>query len=94
MLYKCDSCCCVNHNIHSSNITNPFTSLDNDSSIDEENSTRDSDLLAQLQPFTSDDDYTIAASIITLKNNLPIRFLLDIGSLQSNYISADLAKAL
>ena len=91
---ECDSCCCVNHNIHSPNITNPFTSLDNDSSIDEENSTRDSDLLAQLQPFTSDDDYTIAASIITLKNNLPIRFLLDIGSLQSNYISVDLAKAL
>jgi hypothetical protein len=85
---ECDTCCCVNHNIHSPNTENPFTSLDNDSSIDEENSTRDSDLLAQLQPFTSDDDYTIAASIITLKNDLPIRFLLDIGTLVSNVNNA------
>ena len=59
---ECDTCCCVNHNIHSSNTENPFTSLDNDSSIDEVNSTKDSDSLAQLQPFTSDNDYTIVAS--------------------------------
>ena len=91
---ECNSCWCANHNIHLPNTENPFTSLDNDSSIDEENSTRDPDLLAQLQPFTADDHYTIAASIITLKNDLPIRFALDIGSLQSNYISVDPAKAL
>ena len=52
------------------------------------------DLFANLQPFNSDDDYTIPAMIITAKNDLPIHFLLDIGALQGNYISLDLATAL
>ena len=47
-----------------------------------------------LSAFTSKDDYTIPATAITIKDDLPIRFLLDIGALQGNYISKDLANAL
>ena len=47
-----------------------------------------------LSAFTSKEDYTIPATAITLKEDLPLRFLLDIGALQGNYISKDLAVAL
>ena len=47
-----------------------------------------------LSAFNSTDDYTIPAHALTVKDDLPIRFLLDIGALQGNYISLDLAKAL
>ena len=47
-----------------------------------------------LSAFTSTDDYTIPANVITESNELPIRFLLDIGALQDNYVSLDMAKAL
>jgi len=76
---------------------NPITpNLNTDSDIKntDSDSSENTDLLANLQPFTSDEDFTIPATIITMKNDLPIRFLLDIGALQGNYISLDLAKAL
>jgi hypothetical protein len=44
--------------------------------------------------FTSKDDYTVPAAAITIKDDLPIRFVLDIGALQCNYISKDLVNAL
>ena len=47
-----------------------------------------------LSAFTSTTDYTIPANAITEFSELPIRFLLDIGSLQANYVSLDMAKAL
>ena len=47
-----------------------------------------------LSAFTSKEDYTIPATAITIKDDLPLRFLLDIGALQGNYISKDLAIAL
>jgi len=46
-----------------------------------------------LSAFTLKDDYTIPATAITIKDDLPIRFLLDIDALQGNYISKDLANA-
>ena len=47
-----------------------------------------------LSAFNSTDDYTIPGHALTVKDDLPIRFLLYIGALQGNYISLDLAKAL
>ena len=47
-----------------------------------------------LSAFNSNDDYTLPATIITSHNDISILFLLDIGALQGNYISLDLATAL
>jgi hypothetical protein len=38
-----------------------------------------------LSAFTSKDDYTIPATAITIKDDLPIRFLLEIGALKGHF---------
>ena len=78
-------------------LSNPINNIEsrNDSKADNSDlNNKNTDLLSKLKPFSSNDDYTISATVITLKNDLPIRFLLDIGALQDNYISVDLANAL
>ena len=44
--------------------------------------------------FDSKDDYTISAIAITIKDDLPIRFLLDIGAFRGNSIDKNLSNVL
>ena len=49
------------------------------------------DTTQYLSAFNSDQDYTLPATVLCKSNDVSIRFLFDIGALQGNYISIDLA---